>query len=131
MFQLIQFNTEIPNLRHEDTLFALDAKNKKISVKHIDNPVLHVGLESSETFLVKSEESVEVLYIFIGNNLLKPEDTKLSRIADKMRRYRMNYLILFLYKVFKKKMRNQLLTNRPSLFIFDAYRLGYYLSLST
>ena len=130
VFQVIQFNTDIPNLRHEDTLFALDARKNDISIKHIDNPVLHLGLESSKTFLLKSEESVEVLHQFISDNLLKPRDTKLSRMAEKLKRNQMTYPVLLMYKLFGKKMRTQLLSKSPSLFIFDVYRLGYYLSLS-
>ena len=39
VFSKISFNEDIPNLRHEDTLFAMDAKIHNINIQHIDNPV--------------------------------------------------------------------------------------------
>ncbi|GAA4943480.1 glycosyltransferase [Algibacter agarivorans] len=129
VFNHIKFNTDIPNLRHEDTLFALDAKKKNISIKHINNPVLHLGLESSVVFLKKSEEATNVLYSFVKQKLVKPKDTALSRFANLLTKYKLHFIIILIYSVLKNPIKKQLLSNSPSLILFDFYRLGYYLSL--
>jgi glycosyltransferase involved in cell wall biosynthesis len=130
VFEGHRFNEEIPNLRHEDTLFALDSKKKGIKVQHIDNPVMHLGLESSEVFLRKSMESVEALFQFVSEGLIAAEETALSKKAISLKNQGLSSMVLRFYNVFRKKMKKNLLSKNPSLFIFDLYRLGYYLKLA-
>ena len=129
VFSKISFNEEIPNLRHEDTLFALDAKAKKLNIVHIDNPVIHLGLESSEIFLRKSRESVESLQSFVAQGLFKANETGLSAKAATLKKLGLSGMASLFYKTFRSGMEKNLLSAQPSLFIFDIYRLGYYLSL--
>lgn len=129
VFSKLAFNEEIPNLRHEDTLFALDAKAKNVNVAHIDNPVIHLGLESSEIFLKKSRESVESLHNFVSQGLINFDQTALSKKAETLKNYKMKGVSAVFYKAFRDIMEQNLLSSQPSLVIFDIYRLGYYLSL--
>lgn len=129
VFSRVSFNEEIPNLRHEDTLFALEAKAKNVGVIHIDNPVVHLGLENSKIFLRKSLESVESLHNFVNQGLIKPEETALSKKAESLRKYHLKPAAAKFYKIFRRTMEKNLLSSRPSLVIFDLYRLAYYLSL--
>ncbi len=129
VFSKIAFNEEIPNLRHEDTLFALDAKTNKLNIAHIDNPVIHLGLESSEIFLRKSRESVESLHSFVAQGLIKAQETGLSAKAATLKKLGLSGPAAIFYKTFRGSMEKNLLSAQPSLFIFDIYRLGYYLSL--
>lgn len=129
IFGKIKFNTDIPNLRHEDTLFALDAKKKNITINHIDNPVLHLGLESNIIFLKKSEEATEVLHAFVKKKLIEPEYTMLSRYANLLVKYNLHLIVIPIYSLLSKPIKKQLLSKTPSLILFDFYRLGYYLSL--
>lgn len=131
IFDLLSFNEEIPNLRHEDTLFALDAKKKEVSVAHIENPVRHLGLESSSVFLQKSIESVEALHLFIKEGLISAGETKLSGFAENLNRFGMSGIVFWLLKPFKKNMAKNLLSAKPSLLLFDLYRLTYYLELKS
>ena len=127
VFALLRFNEEIPNLRHEDTLFALDAKKQQINVQHIDNPVVHLGLESSEVFLRKSNESVDALQLFVKEGLINANETALSKKAEAIKNGLSGHMVRWIYRTFKKRMEHNLLSKKPSLFIFDIYRLGYYL----
>lgn len=129
VFSIVSFNEEIPNLRHEDTLFALNTKNNNIQVEHIDNYVIHLGLESSKVFLKKSRESVEALLLFVEQQLINPNETALSRVATKVTKYHLAPLVLISYNLFKSLFEKNLLSNNPSMRIFDIYRLGYYISL--
>ena len=131
VFSKLRFNEEIPNLRHEDTLFALNAKEKNVNVTHIDNPVIHLGLESSTIFLKKSREAVESLRNFVSHKLIEPSDTALSAKAETFEKYKLSGVVSHLYGTFRKPMEKNLLSPRPSLLIFDLYRLGYYLSLKS
>ncbi|KAA3622996.1 MAG: glycosyltransferase [Flavobacterium sp.] len=127
VFSVLKFNEEIPNLRHEDTLFALDSKRKNILVKHIDNPVMHLGLESSEVFLKKSLEAVDALKNLVDKGLIRADETSLSRKGEELKGGFRAGVVKLLYGMFKKTMEHNLLSGNPSLKIFDLYRLGYYL----
>jgi glycosyltransferase involved in cell wall biosynthesis len=47
---------------HEDTLFAQVLLENKIAIKHLDNPVIHLGLEADVVFLRKTQSAVENMY---------------------------------------------------------------------
>ncbi|WP_299220115.1 glycosyltransferase [uncultured Aquimarina sp.] len=126
LFKTITFNENIPNLACEDTLFALDAKAKGITIEHIHNPVFHLGLENNNVFLKKSLESVEVRQSLIQKRLLKPTDTKITDLASKIEKNRLRGLVVIFHKCTEKLFKKNLISHNPSLLIFDLYRLGHY-----
>ncbi|MBJ2125526.1 glycosyltransferase [Flavobacterium sp. IB48] len=130
IFSKVRFNEEIPNLRHEDTLFSFDLKQNQIKVIHIDNPVFHLGLEDSKTFLRKSEEAILGLKNLVDSNLISPDYVKLSHYFQIIKKYHLTALIAVGFKIFRPLLEKQLLSKKPSLFIFDIYRLGYYSTLN-
>ncbi|WP_409417150.1 glycosyltransferase family 2 protein [Flavobacterium sp. PS2] len=129
IFKKVFFNEEIPNLRHEDTLFSFELKQNKIEVIHIENPVYHLGIESSKTFLKKSEESVIGLKYLVDEKLIGVEYVKLSYYYQIVKKYKLSLFLEKLFLIFKSSLKKNLLSDNPSLFIFDLYRLGYYFTL--
>ncbi len=125
----VPFNESMPNLRHEDTLFSYDLKKAGKRVLHIDNPVQHNGLESSEIFLKKSEEAVEGLHYLLANHLLPYDYTRISAFYHTLIKWRMRSIFAFFFKIAKKAIRSQLLSGSPSLYYFDLYRLAYLCAL--
>lgn len=126
VFDQIEFNEEIPNLRCEDTLFAMESKKIKLKVDHVENPVIHLGLETSQIFLKKSLESIEVRQSFVREKILDPDDTKITKLARKIKRMKIDPLFIVFYKITKSYFEKNLLSDSPSLLYFDLYRLGYY-----
>ncbi len=126
IFSKVEFNENIPNLRHEDTLFSFELKQKQINIIHIENPVFHLGLEDSKTFLRKSEEAVLGLKNLVDSNLISPDYVKLSHYFQIINKYRLATLTAFGFRIFKPLLIKQLFSKKPSLFLFDIYRLGYY-----
>lgn len=131
VFSKVRFNESIPNLRHEDTLFSFELKQKQIEVIHIENPVYHLGIEDSKTFLRKSEEAVLGLQNLVESDLIAQDYVKLSYYFQTIKKYGLKNIIAFTFRIFKPLFINQLLSKNPSLFLFDLYRLGYYCSLKT
>lgn len=127
----VNFNENIPNLRHEDTLFSYQLMQSKIQVIHIENPVYHLGLEDSKTFLKKSEESVIGLKNLVDSNLMTSNYVKLSHYFLLLKKYGFQSLTAFCFKTLKPFFIKQLLSKKPSLFLFDLYRLGYYCTLKS
>lgn len=129
VFEKVSFNETIPNLRHEDTLFSYELSQAKIKVEHIDNPVYHLGLDTSEIFLKKSEESVVGLKYLLDNNLLSPDYIKIAKVYCGIKKSGLKRLMAFFYKCTGGLFRKNLIGAKPSLFIFDLYRLGYLMTL--
>ncbi|KQO33137.1 glycosyl transferase [Flavobacterium sp. Leaf82] len=131
VFLKVRFNENIPNLRHEDTLFSFELMQNKIEVVHIDNPVFHLGIEDSQTFLRKSEEAVIGLKNLVDSRLISSDYVRLSQYFQIIKKYYLQPLFAFGFKILKPFFLKQLLSKKPSLFLFDVYRLGYYCTLKT
>lgn len=129
VFNIVSFNENIPNLRHEDTLFSFELKKNNIKIKHIDNPVIHHGLDTSGIFLKKSKEAVENLKYLCKNDLISPEYVKILKLYQKIKSLGLKWFFTFLYKMFQKPLEKKLLSQNPSIYLFDFYRLCYLCSL--
>ena len=125
VFNTVSFNEAIPNLRNEDTLFSYNLKQEKIPLAHIDNPVYHLGLEDSETFLKKSIESQEAMNLFLEENLIDIKYTALTKIFFRIKKIKLDHLFSMTHPFTEKLFKINLLSKNPSLFIFDLYRLSY------
>lgn len=129
IFEKIYFNENIPNLRHEDTLFSYNLMQQKIKISHIDNPVYHLGLDDFEVTIKKENESILVLKYLIDHKLLPSDYVRLSKIAAKIEKLNLVFVFAFFYKITRFIFLKNLSSYNPSLFIFDLYRLGYLCSL--
>lgn len=125
IFKKVKFNESIENLRHEDTLFSYDLGKNKIKIVHIKNPVCHLGLETSLIFIKKSEEALIGLNNLINSQYINYKYTKISSYYVKIKTCRLKKIVAFTFRVTKPILLKQLLSNNPSLVIFDLYRLGY------
>ncbi len=129
VFNSVSFNETIPNLRHEDSLFSYELMLSQVPVLHIKNEVYHHGLESSEVFLRKSEESLVGLKYLLNSSLIGTDYIDIGKIYTKIHKNGLDSLIALFYKTTKGIMRRNLLGSKPSLLVFDLYRLGFICSI--
>ncbi len=129
VFEKVRFNENIPNLRHEDTLFSYQLLKAKIPILHIENPVYHLGIESSKTFLKKSLESLKGALYFKENQLIDPNYIKIFAFHNKLKKAKLDRGIAFLTKRSLRRIERNLLGPKPSLRLFDLYRLYYLIQL--
>ena len=131
VFNSVQFNEDIPNLRHEDTLFSYHLKTSHIKIEHIENPTYHLGLEDSKTFLKKSLDSVKAIDLFIKQDLLPTDYTRITKLYSQIKNSPISKLLAFIYRKYNRTFKKNLLSKKPSLLIFDLYRLGYYCTINS
>lgn len=122
IFQSIQFNEDIRQYGHEDTLFALALKKKKISIIHLDNPVEHLGLDNNDAFLQKSAIAIETLIQLVKAG--QPIETKLLKAYRLLKRYRLVSLYRFLFIWLEPLIKKTLVEHPQRLYFFDAWKLG-------
>ena len=112
---------------HEDTLFGFQLRRKNIPVVHIDNPLKHIGLENAEEFLVKTGSGISNLIHFWKEKKLQEgelSEISLMKAYFNLRQVFMAGLFLFFFRQFSGSNRKRLLSESPSLFWFDVYKLG-------
>jgi glycosyltransferase involved in cell wall biosynthesis len=127
VFHQIHFDESIIRYGHEDTLFGLELKKKGIPVKHINNPVYHIGLEIASEFLRKTSESIENLLTLLNEGKIIPNDIKnirLLRAYAYLKRYRIVKIYLLLYEFVSNAVMRNLLGSNPGIFAFDLYKLA-------
>lgn len=129
----VRFNERIRGYGHEDTLFGYDLLKCEITVKHIDNPVVHMGLESSEEFLRKTREGIKNLKRIMkinGNEKKLVRDITLLAYYKTIKDLGLDGILRYLYYKQEYRLRKNLMSEKPNLFLFDLYKLGYLCSLN-
>ena len=129
VFSKVQFNEVIPNLRYEDLLFSYHLKKENVNVLHLNNPVKHDGIETSEVFLKKTNESLVGLKYLTDHQLIDPNYAKITRVYQLVQKYKLATFLKFVHKTTQIAFKKHLLGSNPSLFVYDLYRLGYFISL--
>lgn len=120
------FEETIKDYGHEDTILGYEFRKDGISMLYIDNPLIHTGLDTNQVFLQKSLLAVrKYLTNPIFQNQEIAQTIKLFRVFQKVKNMKIGTLGARVYLMLRNKMNQNLIGPRPSLFIFDCYRLGY------
>jgi cellulose synthase/poly-beta-1,6-N-acetylglucosamine synthase-like glycosyltransferase len=123
--QQIKFDEKIMNYGHEDTLFGIELKRAGHPVVHIDNPLVHIGLESSEEFILKTKHGIENL-IYLKENYNYPElEQDIKLIKTYLKYSFLRPLFRLIYHLFSKVLVKNLKGKRPSLVLFDLFKISY------
>ena len=125
-FEKCPFDERFTRSGYEDVLYGKMLKQQHINVVHIDNPVLMTKFENNPDYVTKIERSLETLYTF--RNELRGYSRLLTFVSG-IHLSIVRNLIRLWHHLFKKAERRNLCGSRPSLWVFNLYRLGYYLSL--
>lgn len=126
IFRTIDFNEAIVNYGYEDVVFIEDLKSNNIDINHINNPVFHLGIENSLTFLNKTKEGLENLYYLNSKDILKGDNLKLLRAFRMLKTLRLTRFVVLFFNTFKKLLEYNLLSGKPSLLLFDIYKIGFF-----
>jgi glycosyltransferase involved in cell wall biosynthesis len=128
LFEKVKFNENLEGYGHEDTFFGLELLGKGIVIQHIDNQLIHIGLESASDFLEKTENGlVNLLKMEEMLRENKPEYIGHSNLVKSKIALQKGHLIglaAALFKFTQTFMKKNLLGKNPSLRIFDLYKLG-------
>ncbi len=126
VMKAIPFNETCRQYGYEDALFGVMLQKRGVKVMHIDNPLMHVGLESNAIFLHKTETALTTLNT-LGQQLMP--HTNIGQVVSRLERSHAAMPIRVMFRCLQAPMRHNLLSNRPSLKVFSAYKLGYLLSI--
>lgn len=111
---------------YEDVFYGRQLKDAGIAIRHIDNPLGFGRFESNADYLRKTEEGLRTLWRFREN--LQGYSRLLDRVKS-LRQLHLLPLVHLWHRCLGGAERRQLMGNRPRLFLFNLYRLGYFASL--
>lgn len=120
------------NLYGMDIFFGSQLKLNNIKVLHVNNNVYHLGLESSNTYLKKTELAVKtVLNLYYQNKMIKHENDLLF-VFFRLKFFFLNYPLALTFKVFKNTFKKNLLSLTPVIILLQFYKICYicYLDLT-
>lgn len=113
---------------YEDALFGIILKKNKIDILFVDNPLLYEKKITSDDFIGRIDQSLSDLLIvekFLKNESIEPEIRLLNKVQQ-LDRFGIQSLIVFFWDKFKNVCLNNLKSEKPSLFVLDFYKLGYF-----
>jgi glycosyltransferase involved in cell wall biosynthesis len=128
VFNVIKFNEQIREYGHEDTLFSFNLAKLNVRILHLNNPLLHLGLEDATNYLRKVELANKSLS-FIAANYLTEEQQNHIRLLHFYRRINKMGLMWFLklfYRLMEKSIVSNLHSDNPSMLYLDLYKLISY-----
>ncbi|KAA9345802.1 glycosyltransferase family 2 protein [Adhaeribacter soli] len=114
--------TGLEGYGHEDTRFGWELQKAGVSVKHIDNPVIHMGLEPGVDFIKKTKQAVKnlhKLYLEMGDL----PDSSLLKAYRMLARAKARKAFLLAFRPFKATVLTNLKSDDPNLTYFDLYKL--------
>ena len=122
-FKSIQFDENIVGYGHEDTLFGKQLGLKNIAIHHIDNPLNHIGLEDTETFIRKTEEAVKNLVILHKQGKLQVNDARLIQAYYAIKRFGFGKVVSKNIQRRENQILAKLKLPDPSLRLYDQWKL--------
>ncbi|RIJ41981.1 glycosyltransferase [Pontibacter oryzae] len=107
---------------HEDTVFAQHLQENNISVKHINNPVVHLGLEETTVLLLKTEQAVQNLaQLYAEGEQVEP--IRIMQAYNMLQNWRLARPYQLVFATIERVVKQNLASGYPNLMLYDLYRL--------
>jgi glycosyltransferase involved in cell wall biosynthesis len=129
VFSKIRFNEELKQYGHEDTLMGYQLKKAGIDIIHIDNGLIHEGLESNKIFLTKTKlgiENLSKLYDSVTDKPAFSETVLLLRTYNRLKFLRLTRIFAGIFIRYRERMEIKLDSNNISLMLFGLYKISMF-----
>ncbi len=123
VFLKILFDESITRYGHEDTLFGFALRDAGTSLLHIDNSVLHLGLESNGRFVEKTYTGIQTLVKLYKAGKVGVDDVRLLRFYYDWNHKGLGLLLNALGSFIGSAAKKNLLSGDPKLSALDFYKL--------
>ncbi|MEO8238076.1 MAG: glycosyltransferase [Flavobacterium sp.] len=123
------FDDSITKYGYEDLCFFAVLNTNHFKITHIENPTYHLDLETSGLFLKKTRTALENLTFLEKTNKITLKESKIISTYQKLKKLKLATTIAFIFNKIESKIEANLISENPSLFLFDLYKLGYYCNL--
>lgn len=125
------FDGNLKKYGFEDFAFIAGLKKQNLSIVHIENPVFHLNLENSVDFFQKHLEALTHLHELIEQNIIEPQATSIGKWKNRLKKIKLDFIMAIAHRIWAPLIKKNLLSRKPSMLLFDVYKLGYFCSLKT
>jgi hypothetical protein len=111
---------------HEDTLLGYQLKKAGVEILHINNGLLHEGLESNRDFLNKTKlgiENLSKLYDIVTDKRTFSQTVLTLRIYERLKYLRLSRILAAIYIRYRDRMEIRLDSSKISLLLFGFYKM--------
>ena len=112
---------------YEDVFLGKALEEKGVKCLHIDNPLNNEGVESNAVFLQKTLTQLQAL---------KQKEasirgySSLISLSDQLGEWHLRWMMQLLFHLTEPLMRSILTSSHPSVWLYQMYKIGYYVNLS-
>jgi glycosyltransferase involved in cell wall biosynthesis len=131
LFLEYPFDENITKYGYEDLCFMMALETNKIKTKHIENPAFHLNLETSAQFLDKTKTALKNLVYIVNSKKTNLKDSKIITVYSLLKKLKLTSLTVYFFNLFENRITAQLISDKPSLLLFDLYKLGHFCRLQT
>lgn len=122
------FDERFRRYGYEDVMWGKTLHDNNVPIIHIDNPIIIDEYESNPGFISKTDEGIHTLFNF--RDELRGYSGIIT-MADRTASLHLTHAAAALHRLFSRAIINNLKGNKPSLFLFNIYKLGLLCTLLT
>jgi glycosyltransferase involved in cell wall biosynthesis len=115
----------LKNIYGMDVFFAHQLWENQITILHINNAIIHLGIEKNEVFFQKVLESIAFRKKILSEKTGIEKTNKLLAKYKLIKKWHLHNLIKIGFSITEPLLKKLILSKNPSLLSFDLYRLGY------
>jgi hypothetical protein len=127
IFSIKGFDEGITGYGYEDLLYARELQQLNVDILHIENPVIHEGLENNDVFLRKTENAISNLAAIYKKG--SHPTTRLIKTYEKLERFGITNRIYNFMSGREKRLKDKMLSENPSVRIFNLWKLLLFIRL--
>lgn len=129
IFNKVKFDKMMTKYGHDDTQLSYQLSLLDCNLKHIDNQIEHGDIDTNNDYYSKTKESVQNLIALVNDEKIDGQFNRLYRLNRSLKKFHLDSLISKLYLIFEKSIAKNLTGNKPSLLVFNLFKIGYLCSL--
>jgi glycosyltransferase involved in cell wall biosynthesis len=129
VFSKLRFYEELKQYGHEDTLLSYQLKKAGIDILHIDNGLIHEGLESNSEYLNKTKlgiENLSKLYDKVTDKKTFSSVVRMLRQYNRLRLFRLTLILAGIFIRHRERMERRLDSADISLKLFSFYKISMF-----
>lgn len=124
VFESIPFSENVEGYGYEDLQYARKLELGGFNIRHINNPVLHDGLENQQVFIQKTKKAMENL-VFLESKKQIPR-TRMLDFQQRLEYFGLDKLLFKIITRYLKMVENNLKSTSPSIFLFSLWKWYWY-----
>lgn len=126
IFMKIRFNEELKQYGHEDTLLGYQLRIAGVEILHIDNALVHDGVESNENFIAKTKLGVENLSILcdkVTDKKAFEDSVRLVKAYNRLSQIGVTPFLAQIYIKYRERMEISLDSSKARTIMFSFFKM--------